>query len=1225
MGAGGGESTQDCGNFDLFLATSQYSGCGRNNIARLTLTRTGIKEILPVCSTYKSKCNANANLPFGVEAHYFQTTIDFDNYSSYTGCAFEIYTQISWRTSGISTIDDDQPFYNFTYINPWEGAHHSPKFNSEIRPVLYAQQPVYYTHGVNDLDQDSISFHLVSALSDYDKFINYKGGYSPQYPLDAYCPGGGKCSPNSDAYPPIGFWFDSLRGNFAFTPVQNGQTAVIVMEARKWRNTGGKMTVISSVRRDLQYIILSHAENHPPRFVGSDDVVEVCAGEKLNLELLFHDEPYRRADSSIVKVDSLVLSWDSTIANAKFSYEKSAGPGNFKAKLEWQTSDSDVQATPYRITVFANDGFCPLNAITSHSFQILVKPVPKVQFSGTQYECGYINLKEINGAIASDIQWKITAPDTSYPVFLSNLDSALYQANRIGLHQVQLTGKAANSCLVKAESGFLVKTEDLKRLELKWTGNIRACYGDTLDLTASVSASSESTQWSWSQGSKLFSDSNRMVISSGRISGSPYLRLLASRTTQGRICIDSATIVPQIYPLPGITGLKEVYSCDQTTELSSLFNYPVQGEWRSLTEGVHVVNRRLNGLTPSYQYDQEVWLEYSSAPGDHGCINKDTVRFVWLKNPEFEISDQVICKGAGNFYIDNLLRRPASKTGLNIQYFFDSIPLKVGIDPINGRLFTPASLLTNGKYPVWIVHQGENGCTLADTGFIEVIDTLKVTYSLPGNLCGNDTLDLDKIYQISPDGGGWYSVTHNENVVEGKWLVNACGLVELSYTYDINSCYDRAFVSLNLECIPDIEWTNSFEEVCENHPAIKLNATPSGGSWTGSGMSGDIYTPANSDTISNLKYTVNGILCAREAEFPIRVIKAPSFEIAQLKEVICEGDLWDLSGLMLTSDSFQSIGSGLIQFDTRGMPVQYSYSDAERQIGEARLQFILTNDGKCAPLDTTIRAKVAIKPEVKIGQIQGCIPWMHRLIPVYTIGNDPLEALRWSLIDSSGIIQYTGSNPTLSITNQGKADLDLELITKSGCQYSYSFPEIIDAFPSPNASFLIAPSKYASQLDPVFHFTNKTTPDHNNVYQWNFGNGRISDQTHMVLKYGFDTGKYMVTLTATNAYGCTDMAVDWVEVGPDIKVYIPNAFSPDGIGPEQNARFRVVASQYQTFHMTIVNRLGVIVHQSSNPDLGWDGFYAGKKALPGVYVYQIRMVSKTGKDYLYQGTVTLLR
>jgi gliding motility-associated-like protein len=63
-----------------------------------------------------------------------------------------------------------------------------------------------------------------------------------------------------------------------------------------------------------------------------------------------------------------------------------------------------------------------------------------------------------------------------------------------------------------------------------------------------------------------------------------------------------------------------------------------------------------------------------------------------------------------------------------------------------------------------------------------------------------------------------------------------------------------------------------------------------------------------------------------------------------------------------------------------------------------------------------------------------------------------------------------------------------------------------------------------------------------------------------------------------------------------------------------------------SFSMNIFSRWGQKIFASDNINMSWNGFDKNGNAVPeGTYVYQIKVVTKTGKPYSYEGSVTLIR
>jgi gliding motility-associated-like protein len=90
---------------------------------------------------------------------------------------------------------------------------------------------------------------------------------------------------------------------------------------------------------------------------------------------------------------------------------------------------------------------------------------------------------------------------------------------------------------------------------------------------------------------------------------------------------------------------------------------------------------------------------------------------------------------------------------------------------------------------------------------------------------------------------------------------------------------------------------------------------------------------------------------------------------------------------------------------------------------------------------------------------------------------------------------------------------------------------------------------------------------------------------------------------------------------------MPNAFSPDGDGENDYFFPRQYLSQgVIAFSMNIFNRWGQKVFETtSTTGRGWDGRFNDKEQPMGVYIYNITVKYKNGRDEKYTGNVTLIR
>jgi gliding motility-associated-like protein len=88
------------------------------------------------------------------------------------------------------------------------------------------------------------------------------------------------------------------------------------------------------------------------------------------------------------------------------------------------------------------------------------------------------------------------------------------------------------------------------------------------------------------------------------------------------------------------------------------------------------------------------------------------------------------------------------------------------------------------------------------------------------------------------------------------------------------------------------------------------------------------------------------------------------------------------------------------------------------------------------------------------------------------------------------------------------------------------------------------------------------------------------------------------------------------------KIYIPNAFTPNGDGLNDQFAFEIPGSP-SAYRLVIFNRWGQTVFESQNPFIYWNG-RVKSKPVSGIYTYFLHL-TVNGYKQEYQGTVKVLR
>jgi gliding motility-associated-like protein len=193
------------------------------------------------------------------------------------------------------------------------------------------------------------------------------------------------------------------------------------------------------------------------------------------------------------------------------------------------------------------------------------------------------------------------------------------------------------------------------------------------------------------------------------------------------------------------------------------------------------------------------------------------------------------------------------------------------------------------------------------------------------------------------------------------------------------------------------------------------------------------------------------------------------------------------------------------------------------------------------------------------------------------------------------------------------------------CIYDTTLSNLITVIPDPVAAFTSNTTEI-QQPQSVIEFTNQS--QNALTYLWNYGfagSGTVAlgNSTDVNTRFNFmQYGVYNVTLYAYNQLHCPDSVTHQVTVLPAQNYFIPNVFTPNGDGV--NDDFEVYVQEGATLtSFQVFDRWGEKVHDGLYP---WNGTYKGQKAPEGVYVYlvNIHLISQD-QDIERKGSVTLLR
>lgn len=217
----------------------------------------------------------------------------------------------------------------------------------------------------------------------------------------------------------------------------------------------------------------------------------------------------------------------------------------------------------------------------------------------------------------------------------------------------------------------------------------------------------------------------------------------------------------------------------------------------------------------------------------------------------------------------------------------------------------------------------------------------------------------------------------------------------------------------------------------------------------------------------------------------------------------------------------------------------------------------------------------------------------------------------------------TAALPSYTYTTPGCHDVSLTVSVPPGCSVTQTYTCMITTLAQPDAQFTAAPTT-VSILDPVVVFTNQSTGASNWI--WNFGDSTTSVDWSPTHTYE-SVGTYPVYLAVSNSSGCTDTAWLDIIVNDYYTFYVPNAFTPNGNGnnDEFGPVFTNILSEGYKFY--IFDRWGNIVFETDDPNTMWNGKWQNKGDLvqEDVYVYKIMFTDNMYREHYHMGSVTVIK
>lgn len=436
---------------------------------------------------------------------------------------------------------------------------------------------------------------------------------------------------------------------------------------------------------------------------------------------------------------------------------------------------------------------------------------------------------------------------------------------------------------------------------------------------------------------------------------------------------------------------------------------------------------------------------------------------------------------------------------------------------------------------------------------------------------------------------------------------------------DIHSCSKSAVLVVNIIQRPILTVTG--DTVCLYQPARMLAGGADTYTWSNPfGLAGNTATIGIpiAVNVSPLTYTViatavtscTNMATAGLFTYPLPTVTA----ISQPSDAVCANTHFTFTAFGAQSytwqgpANFKSLGHEIKwQVPHSGYSGRYSVKgvDAHGCAGNAGFDLLIN------PL-----------PDAGLtgGPFSACVPFCGTYSVIQYNSGSPLVSTRWVLDKTSS---YAG-NFKRCFDTAGDYYLSGYYTDANNCSNTATIQ--IHAAVKPAARMAILPEHPVENGD-VVEFNDLSEGGIITNWQWNLQDEQQQKTTvyktqHATHFFG-NAGNYPIALVIKNSEGCADTVVQVIQVEEDFLVFVPNAFTPNQDG--RNEQFIPVLRGQKFFGLQIYDRWGQEIFSCTDLTNGWDGTYKGRDCPEGVYTWKLSIAAKSGTQKILTGAVTLYR
>jgi gliding motility-associated-like protein len=496
---------------------------------------------------------------------------------------------------------------------------------------------------------------------------------------------------------------------------------------------------------------------------------------------------------------------------------------------------------------------------------------------------------------------------------------------------------------------------------------------------------------------------------------------------------------------------------------------------------------------------------------------------------------------------------------------------------VTGSNFDP----TAGTQTLTYNYMDGLGCSNSTTTTITVVNPAAINAGTYSPVC----IDAANIVLVGSPSGGTFSGTG----VTSNSFDPSVGTQLITYNYtDPAGCTGSGTTTITVNPLPVVD-AGVYNAVCSNGFTVALTGTPSGGTFTGTGVTGSAFNPTSGTQTITYSYT-NGNGCTNSDVATITVNPAPVVSAGSYSPVCVNGTPVNLVGTP-AGGTFSGTGVAANTFNPASgtQTITYSYTTAQNCTNTSTALIQVNN---LPAINGGSDVTVCVGSSVTLSGNGGAS---------YTWNNGGINGQAFTPSTGSTVYTVTGTDA-------------------NGCVNTDNVTVNVMPYPSASASADVTTGNPGLAVNFDNFSTNSTS------YNWDFGNGASTTVTNLnsqTATYS-SVGSYMMVLTSSNGL-CSDTAMIQIDIlpYPTPDIHVPNVFTPNG--DNANDHFFISTHNASAIEVIILNRWGNVVHEITTLDGVWDGDVNGKHADDGVYFFKYSVSGLNGEEITGHGNITLIR